>query len=104
LKTSRSEDLAKFLASLRPIHELYKSLAPSLTLHSAFANDEYRRIIELVRAGPQNIGEDNSRSSYEGFVEIGDDLYAKITNPYFRMNKISLESFLSCKKSAGLSA
>lgn len=84
------EDLNSFLAPLKKAHEKYKTLNVNLKLANELEGDGVTNISAAAVSSLNN--------RYEDFTEISDDLYAKKSNPFFHMNKVSVESFFVGKK------
>ena len=97
---NRSRSLECLVATLKPLHDAYSAaVAPELTQDVC---------IEIVQQPSELIPHSTIRDSdltrigmsaeYEGFVEIAYDLYAKISNPYFKLNEVAVITFLESKR------
>ena len=80
-----------FLVPLKKAHEKYKNLNVNLKSANKLEGDGGTDISATALSSPVN-------NRYDDFTEMSDDLYAKKSNPFFRMNKASVESFFVGKK------
>jgi hypothetical protein len=86
-KALHQEDLNALLISVKPIHDKYASFCVYLK----------PEVVTVVSSSVEDKSFRRQDGYADEFIELSSDIFAKKSNPYFLMNKVSVDTYIAGK-------